>query len=106
MMTCIDSVFEIKGSPCTRCAHFGGRVHRVQDLCTLQVHVFFIFSIWFYRKEILDIMLGASFLRPSHPAGAPIKSLISNTHSVLIGCRLIENKHNVLYSVWVYREQT
>ena len=26
------TVFEIKGAPCTRCAHFGGRVHRFWDL--------------------------------------------------------------------------
>ena len=43
------SVFEIKDSPCTRRAHFFGRVHRIQDLCALQVHAFSIFSIEFYR---------------------------------------------------------
>ena len=39
------SVFEIKGALCTRCAHFGCRVHRYQVLCILQVHAFSKFSI-------------------------------------------------------------
>ena len=43
----IVSVFEIKGAPCTLCAHFGYRVHRFKPLCTRCVHDFSNISISF-----------------------------------------------------------
>ena len=35
----VSSVFEIKGAPCSLCAHFGCRVHGFKSLCTRRVHV-------------------------------------------------------------------
>ena len=37
------TVFEIKGAPCTLCAHFGCRVHGFLNMCNLYVHDFPIF---------------------------------------------------------------
>ena len=71
-------MFEIKGAPCTQCAHFGCRAHRFLDLFTRCVHVFFLTYQYLYIKKN-DKLPGARFWLPVHPAGAQYKTFISNT---------------------------
>ena len=68
-----DAVFEIKGAPCTRCAHFPK------------------FSTSLYRKEPIQIVPGAWILLHMHPLCAQNKALISNTGACFAG----ERKANV-----------
>ena len=51
-------MFEIKGAPCTRCAHFGGWVHRFWDLCTRCVHAFSYILIPLYKEDHMDEVPG------------------------------------------------
>ena len=57
----LNSVFEIKGAPCTRCAQFGCRVHRFWYLCTRWVHLISEYFYTLYRSEHMEISLGARF---------------------------------------------
>ena len=58
------------------------------------MHAFSIFSIWFYRNELLAILSGAWFLMPLHPTVALNKSLISYTYIYIMACKALR-KENV-----------
>ena len=78
MILSINSVSEIKGAPCTRCAHFHGRVH-VFRRCAPGVCTFFeLFIIAIYWEGALRNFWVRSFSE-THPVSAKNKSLISDT---------------------------
>ena len=55
----MSSVFEIKGTPCTLCAHFSYRVHRFKYMCTRCVHAFSSIVIPLYKKKHMDKLPGS-----------------------------------------------
>ena len=61
-----DTVFEIKGAPCIRCAHFGCQVHIFKDLCTLCILLSNII-IHLNKEEHMVKLPGAWFLATYAP---------------------------------------
>ena len=88
----IETVSEIKGAPCARCAHFHGRVHGFRrcapGVCTL----FEPFIIATYYMRVHGEISGHTFLGEVrrtvlggvHPVGAPTKTLISDTVEIRV----------------------
>ena len=74
----LRTVSEIKGAPCTRCAHFHGRVHDFRR-CAPGVCTFFEPVIQLHIKRVQGKTPGHTVLEEVHPVGAPNKTLISDT---------------------------
>ena len=70
----VCTVSEIKGAPCTRCAHFRRRVHYFRRCATF----FELFIITTYQEGACRNSRVHS-LGEVHPAGAQNKTLISDT---------------------------
>ena len=71
------SLVEIKGAPCTMCAHFG---------CQVCACIFNIL-IPLYKEEHTDKMPGVWFLLSVHPACAQYKTVILNTAMTYMYCQ-------------------
>ena len=75
------AVSEIKHAPCTRCAHFQGRVHDFQRCAPDCAHFFSHLSL-LHIKRVHGEVPGCIVSWGVHPVGAQSKSLISDTARV------------------------